>query len=111
MVSLHLFCTSFLLHGVHVSPIRKIVHICMKKVCFKKSCLTLLQPHGLCLSDSFVHGISQARIMEWVAISFSRASSSSRDKTHFSCISCIRFLTTVPCGKPLSHIVHPKFAW
>ena len=35
---------------------------------------------------SSVHGISQARILEWVAISFSRGSSQSRDRT---CISCI----------------------
>ena len=31
--------------------------------------------------DSFVHGISQARILEWVAISFSRGSSHPRDRT------------------------------
>ena len=35
---------------------------------------------------SSVHGISQARILEWVAISFSRRSSWSRDQTHISCI-------------------------
>ena len=35
---------------------------------------------------SSVHGISQARILEWVAISFSRASSQPRDQTHISCI-------------------------
>ena len=33
-----------------------------------------------------VHGISRARIPEWVAISFSRGSSLSRDRTHVSCI-------------------------
>ena len=33
-----------------------------------------------------VHGISQARILEWVVISFSRGSSPSRDWTHVSCI-------------------------
>ena len=33
-----------------------------------------------------VHGISQARILEWVAISSSRASSRPRDHTHVSCI-------------------------
>ena len=38
------------------------------------------------LLDSSVHGISQARILEWVAISFSRGSSWSRDRTCFSCI-------------------------
>jgi len=34
---------------------------------------------------SSVHGISQARILEWVAISFSR-SSRPRDQTHVSCL-------------------------
>ena len=35
---------------------------------------------------SSVHGISQARILEWVAISFSMAYSRSRDQTHVPCI-------------------------
>ena len=34
-----------------------------------------LMPQGLQLTSSSVHGISQARILEWVAISFSRQSS------------------------------------
>ena len=38
---------------------------------------------------SSVHGIFQARILEWVAISSSRGSSWPRDCTHISCISCI----------------------
>ena len=38
---------------------------------------------------SSVHGIFQARILEWVAISFSRGSSWPRDRTWVSCISCI----------------------
>ena len=38
---------------------------------------------------SSVHGISQARILEWVAISYSRGSSWPRDQTHISYISCI----------------------
>ena len=36
--------------------------------------------------DSSVHKISQARILEWVAISFSRGSSQPRDQTRISCI-------------------------
>ena len=41
-----------------------------------KSCPTLLQSHGLySLPGSSVHGISQARILEWFAIPFSRGSS------------------------------------
>ena len=38
---------------------------------------------------SSVHGISQARILTWVAVSFSRGSSRPRDGTCVSCISCI----------------------
>ena len=39
--------------------------------------------------DSSVHGILQARIPEWVTISFSRGSSQPRDQTHISCMFCI----------------------
>ena len=40
-----------------------------------------------CSSQVFsMHGISQARVLEWVAISLSRGSSSPRSQTHFSCI-------------------------
>ena len=35
---------------------------------------------------SSVHGISQARILEWVAISYSRGSSWPKDQTHIFCI-------------------------
>ena len=43
---------------------------------------------------SSVHGILQARILEWFAISFSRGSSWPRDRTHVFCISRgIFFLT------------------
>ena len=49
-----------------------------------KQCLTLLQPHRL--PGFSVHGISQARMQEQVAIYFSRGSSQARHRT---CISCI----------------------
>ena len=47
---------------------------------------------------SSVHGISRARILEWLAISFSRGSSRPRDR---ACVSCIGrwFLSTEPPGK------------
>ena len=50
-----------------------------------------------------VHRISQARILEWVAISSSSRSSWPRHWTHVSCISCIAdgFFTTVPLEKPV----------
>ena len=51
---------------------------------------------------SWVHGIMQARIWEWVAISYSRGSYWPRDWTHISCMSCLagRFFSTEPPGKP-----------
>ena len=42
-------------------------------------------PMGYSPSGFFVHGISQARILEWVAISFSMGSSRPRDWTLISC--------------------------
>ena len=49
-------------------------------------CPTLCDPMDCSLPGSFVHGIFQARILEWVAISFSRRSSPLRDQTRVSCI-------------------------
>ena len=51
-----------------------------------QSCLTLWNPIDHSLSGSSVHGILQARILEWVAILFSRGSSQPRDRTWVSCI-------------------------
>ena len=52
-------------------------------------CLILCDRMGCRLPGSSVHGILQARIVEWVAISFSRGSSPPRDWTHVSFVSCI----------------------
>ena len=51
-----------------------------------QSCLTLCDPIDGSLRSSSVHGIFQARILEWIAISFSRESSQPRDQTWVSCI-------------------------
>ena len=48
------------------------------------------------LLGSFVHGIFQARIMEWVAICFSRVSSQPRDQT----------LVLLHHGQTLYHLSH-----
>ena len=66
----------------------KLFHICMCEcvcvcvcvcmcVCVKllQLCLTLCDPMDCCLADSSVHGILQARILEWVAMPFPRRSS------------------------------------
>ena len=49
---------------------------------FTQSCLTLCNPMDCNPPSSSVHGLLQARKLEWVAISFSRASSPPRDQTH-----------------------------
>ena len=51
------------------------------KVLFAQSCGTLCDPMNYSPPGSSVHGIFQARILEWVAISFSRGSSQPRDPT------------------------------
>ena len=60
---------------------------------FKKSesevpqlCPTLCDPMDCSLSVSSVHGIFQARVQEWIAISFSRGSSRPRNRNQVSCI-------------------------
>ena len=54
-----------------------------------RSCLTLCDPMDCSPPNSSVHGILQARILEWGAISFSRESSWPREQTCISCVSCI----------------------
>ena len=44
-------------------------------------CPTLCDP-----MDYIVHGILQARVLEWVTIPFSRRSSQARDRTQVSCL-------------------------
>ena len=51
-----------------------------------QSCLILCYPMDCSPPGSSVHGILQARVLEWVAISFSRGSSRPRDWTHVSSI-------------------------
>ena len=51
-----------------------------------QSCPTLCDPMDCSLPGSSVHEILQARILEWVAISFSRGPSQPRDQTRVSCI-------------------------
>ena len=56
-----------------------------------QSCLTLCDPMDCTPPGTSVHEIFQARILEWVAISFSRGSSQPRDQIQVSCIGGRRF--------------------
>ena len=51
-----------------------------------QSCPTLSDSMDCSPPGSSVHGIFQARVLEWVAIFFSKRSSQPRDQTHDSCI-------------------------
>ena len=55
-------------------------------------CLTLWDPMDCSLPHSSIHGIFQARVLEWVAISFSKGSSQPRDRTWVSHIIGRRFI-------------------
>ena len=61
----------------------------LNKVLVPQLCLTLRKPMDHSQPASSVHGILQARILEWVAISSSRGSSRPRDQIRVCCVSCI----------------------
>ena len=60
-----------------------ILHVCVK---ITQLYPTLCEPVDCSMSGFSVHGILQARILEWVAFPFSRESSQARDQTQVSCI-------------------------
>ena len=72
-------------------PLTVILHFCAQVVKeseseseVAQSCLTLCDPTDCSLAGSSVHEIFQARILGWVAISFSRGSAQPRDRTWVS---------------------------
>ena len=67
-----------------------------------QSCPTLCDPKACNLPGFSVHGIFQANVLEWVAISFSRGSSWSRDRTQVSCIAGRRFTLWATREAPFS---------
>ena len=82
----------------------KIYHL-YKRYCARfttQKCLILYDPMDCSSPGSSVHGIFQAKILEWVAISPSRGSSWPRGGAHISCNSCTvdGFFTTKPLESP-----------
>ena len=71
-------------------------HLCL----VAQSCPILCDSVDCSPPGSAVRGVSQARALEWVAISFSRGSSRLRDRT---CVSCVgsSFFTPAPQASPL----------
>ena len=74
-----------------------------------KSCQTLCNPVDCSPPGSSVRGILQTRMLEWVAILFSRASSRSRDWTQISCIAG-RFFT-VWATREAQRVAAKWFCW
>ena len=98
-------------HRLHIVVIRITVEQSVP-LCVHACSVTFhsLQPHGWSPQGSSVHGIFQAILRQWVAISFSRPSFPLRDWTCVSCESPTlagRFFTTVPPGKPLACVIYP----
>ena len=69
-----------------------------------QQCPTLCNHIDYSSPGSSVHGIAQAKILEWVAMFTSRVSSWSKDQTHNSCVSCLvgRFFTAESRGTLIS---------
>ena len=79
-----------------------LITVLLVKVLVTLLCLTFCDPMDCSLRGSSVHGILQAKILEWVAMPSSRGSSRLRNQTHISYVSCIggRFsLPLAPHGK------------
>ena len=71
-----------------------------------KLCLTLYDLTDCSAPGSFVHGVLQAKILGWVAISFSRGSSRPREQTKSLASPALAkgFVTTPPPGKPYAKL-------
>ena len=72
-------------------------------------CLTLDDPMDCSPPGSSVHGILQSRILEWVAMPFSRGSSWPRNRTLVSCISCTGKWILYHCNTQEALILYRKF--
>ena len=94
-------CRRILYHLNHQGSPYMYTHTHIYRSLITKLCPTHCNPMESSPPGSSVHGISQARILEWVAFSFSRGSSRPRDRTHVSCTPALvgRFFTTEPPGK------------
>ena len=72
-----------------INMMKTVLNICESEVA--QSCPTLCDPMDCSLSGSSVHGIFQARVLEWIAISFSKGSSQPRNWTRVSRFAGRRF--------------------
>ena len=85
-VCIHIFLAVPSMYPCRVSTAVREVPVCAKLL---QSCPTLCEPMDYSPPGSSVHGILQARILEWAAMPSSRGSSQPRDWTGVSYVSCI----------------------
>ena len=85
--------------GFHSIISSYVLYSCM----YAQSCLTLCDPLDCSPPGSSLHRIFQARILNWVTISFSRDSSQSRDQTRVSWIADSS-LPAKPSGKYIGSV-------
>ena len=80
------------------------LYVCVRA----QSCLTLCDPMDYSPPGSSVHGILQARTLEWIAVSSSSGSSQPRDQGCILCVPCIAsgFFPTEPPGKPIALYIY-----
>ena len=99
------YCVSFRCTAQWFSYITKCVRMCVRH----SGCLTLWDPMDCSLPGSSVHGILQTRILEWVAILFSRGSSRPRDWTWVSHIAGRLFTTWATRGAHIIEYIYFRF--
>ena len=104
---------------LHLSPVPPSAQFCWphpltsvstEQVLVSQLCLTLRNPRDCSPPDFSVHGILQERILEWVAISYSRRSCPPRDQTRVSHIASKFFTIQNPFPWKLNQRHHPKQA-
>ena len=93
----------FILISLHL------LSICCYCCLVPKSCPTLLGHMDCSPPGSSVRGISQARILEWVAISFSRASSQSWDQVQEDSLPLSHWGSPCLCIVDINYFVHVKY--
>ena len=98
-VTRNLHCRQVLYHWATGEPLGRAPHRDQQKESeVAQAHPTLCNPMGCSLPGSSIHGVFQAKVLEWVAIAFSRESSRPRDRTQVSCITDRRFNIWAPRG-------------
>ena len=95
------YVKDLLWYGLECGPSWWISHVSLRRMCIlllliyksevAQLCPTLCHPMDCSPPGSSVHGILQARVLEWVAISSSRGTFQPRDRTQVSCVAGRRF--------------------